>query len=96
MLLLKRLTVFIVALVVIVVSITISGLNTEKVVVDLYFVAFDISLGFALILTLFIGLLIGLLMALFSFYMPLKSQMRKLSRKNKQLLEKKRIELSND
>ncbi len=100
MLLLKRLTVFIVALVVIVISITISGLNTEKVVVDLYFMTFDISLGFALILTLFMGLLIGLLMALFSFHMPLKSQIRKLSRKlsrkNKQLLEEKRIELSND
>jgi hypothetical protein len=46
------------------------------------------------------GLLVGLLMALFSFYMPLKSQIRQLSRKNRELtrqkLDNKRLEHTND
>ncbi len=94
MLLFKRLILFVIAVSLIVFSITISGLNTDKVMVDLYFMTFELSLGFALILTLFMGLLIGLLMALFSFHMPLKSQIRKLSRKNRKLLEQKRLEFS--
>jgi len=96
MLFLKRLFVFIIAVAIIIFSITISGLNTEKVTVDLYFLSFEISLGFSLILTLFTGLIIGLLMALFSFHLPLKSQNRKLARKNRELLSQKRLELSND
>jgi len=96
MLLFKRLILFVIAVFLVVFSITISGLNTEKVIVNLYFMTFEFSLGFALILTLFVGLLIGLLVALFYFHMPLKSQIRKLSRNNKQLLEQKRLELNND
>ena len=96
MLLLKRLILFVIAVSLIIFSITISGLNTDKIMVDLYFMSLELSLGFALILTLFTGLLIGLLMALFGFHMPLKSQIRKLSRKNRQLLEQKRLDLDND
>lgn len=96
MLFLKRLFVFIIAVIIIITSITISGLNTEKVTIDLYFTTFDISLGFSIIFTLFAGLIIGLLMALFSFHMPLKSENRKLSRKNRELISQKRLELTND
>jgi uncharacterized membrane protein YciS (DUF1049 family) len=96
MLFFKRLILFIIGLLLIISSITISGLNTEKVLLDLYFIQSEISIGFLIILTLFIGLLIGLLMSLFSFHMPLKSQLRKLSRKNKELLSEKRLEISND
>lgn len=100
MLLFKRLILFVVAVAVIVVAIAISGLNTEKVLLNLYFFQIELSLGFLLILSLFLGLLIGLLMALFHFYMPLKSQLRKISRKSRQdsqkLLEQLRLEQSND
>ena len=96
MLFLKRITVFLVAVAIVVLSITISGLNTEKVFIDLYYKSFEVSLGFSLILTLFLGLLIGLLLALFGFYMPLKSRISKLSRKNRELLAQKRLELNND
>lgn len=96
MLFLKRLIVFVVAIAIIAFSITISGLNTGQVPINLYFVNFEVSLGFALILTLFTGLLVGLLLALFGFYMPLKSQIRKASRKNRELLAQKRLEISND
>jgi uncharacterized integral membrane protein len=96
MLLLKRLILFVIAVSLIIFSITISGLNTQKVSIDLYFMSFDLSLGFALILTLFLGLLLGLFMALFSFHMPLKSQNRKLSRKNRELMAQKRLEINND
>jgi len=96
MLLFKRFILSIIALGIIISSITISGLNTEKVLLDLYFFQTELSIGFLIILTLFMGLLIGLLMALFSFNMPLKSQIRKLSRKNKELLAQKRIEITHD
>lgn len=96
MLLLKRIIVFLVAVSIVIFSITISGLNTEKVLIDLYFISFEVSLGFSLIFTLFLGLLIGLFMALFGFYMPLKSRIRKLSHKNKDLLAQKRLGLNND
>jgi len=100
MLFIKRLILFIVAVAVIVLSIAMSGLNTEKVVLNLYYLQFDLSLGFLLILTLFFGLLIGLLMALFQFYMPLTSKIRQLERKNRtvsrELMDQKRIVHSND
>ena len=96
MLFFKRLILFIIALAIIIGSITISGLNTEKVLLDLYFFQSELSIGFLIILTLFMGLFIGLLMALFSFHMPLKSQIRKLSRKNKELLSQKSLEITND
>ena len=100
MLFFKRLILLIVALTVIVFSITISGLNTEKVMLNLYYFKYELSVGFLTILSLLIGLLIGLLTALFCFYMPLKSKIRKISRKNrrdnKQLLEQLRTEKSND
>jgi len=100
MLFIKRLILFIVAVAVIVLSIAMSGLNTEKVVLNLYYLQFDLSLGFLLILTLFFGLLIGLLMALFQFYMPLTSKIRQLERKNRtvsrELMDQKRIAHSND
>ena len=94
MLLLKRLVLFVVAVAVIVMAVAVSGLNTEKVTINLYF--FELTLGFALIIALIGGLLTGLLMSLFQFYMPLKSEIRKLSRKNYQQeklnLEQKRLE----
>jgi uncharacterized membrane protein YciS (DUF1049 family) len=96
MLFFKRLILFIIGLSLIISSITISGLNTQKVLLDLYFFQSELSVGFLIILTLFIGLLIGLLMALFSFHMPLKAQLRKLSRKNKELLSQNKLEISND
>ena len=96
MLLFKRLILFVIAFGIIISSITISGLNTEKVLLDLYFFQTELSVGFLIILTLFMGLFIGLLMALFSFHMPLKSQIRKLKRKNKELLTQKRLEITND
>ncbi len=100
MLFLKRLLLFLVAISVIAVSIAISGLNTGKVILNFYFFKYELSIGFALILSVFCGLFIGLLMALFSFYMPLKSQIRKVTRSNRELtrqkLEAKRIEHSND
>lgn len=92
MLLIKRLILFVIAIAVIAFAIALSGFNTEKVMLNLYYFKFELSLGFALIATLFVGLLIGLLMALFSFYMPLKSQIRKLNRKNRQLMLEKRQE----
>lgn len=101
MLILKRFLFFLVALSVIVGSIAISGLNTEKVLLNFYFFKFEFSVGFALILSVFTGLLIGLLLALFSFYMPLKSEIRKLNRKNRELTRQKldsskNLELTND
>jgi len=96
MLLFKRLILFIAAIAVIGLAITISGFNTEIVKLNLYFFQFDLSLGFVVISTLFIGLLIGLFMALFSFYMPLKSQIRQLSRKNQQMQSLARLEQSDD
>ncbi len=100
MLFFKRLILFIVAVAVIVFAIAISGLNTEKVLLNLYWFKFELSLGFLLILSLFIGLLIGLLMALFNFYMPLKSQIRKLTRQHRhvtqQALADKRSEQTDD
>lgn len=100
MLFLKRLILFVTAVVVIVLAIAVSGLNTEKVMLNLYWFNFEMSLGFLLIATLFLGLLTGLLMALFNFYMPLKSQLRKLNRKHRhlsrQVREQQRIEQSDD
>ncbi len=90
MLFIKRVILVIVSLAVVAFAITMSGLNTEKVVVNLYFFSYELSLGFVLILTLFLGLLTGLFMALFSFYLPLKSQLNKTSRKNRQLLSQLR------
>jgi len=87
MLFFKRLILFIVAVSVIVFAIAISGLNTEKVLLNLYWFKFELSLGFLLILSLFTGLLTGLLMALFNFYLPLKSLIRKLTRQNRQLTQ---------
>lgn len=96
MLFIKRLILFLVTVSVVILSIAISGLNTEKVLINLHFFSFEISLGFSLILTLFMGLLIGLLMALFGFHIPLKSEIRKLSRKNRELMSQKSQELTND
>ena len=96
MLFFKRLILFIIGLALIISSVTVSGLNTEKVLLDMYFFQSELSVGFLIILTLFIGLIIGLLMALFSFHMPLKSKLRKISRKNKELLSQKRLEITND
>ena len=86
MLFLKRVILIVMALAIVAFAITMSGLNTQQVTVDLYFLKYELSLGFVLILTLFIGLLIGLFMALFSFYMPLKSRLNKSNRQNRQLL----------
>ena len=96
MLLIKRLVLFVVAIAIIITSIAMSGLNTEKVLLNLYYLKFELSLGFLVILTLFVGLIIGLLMALFSFHMPLKSQIRKLSRNNRLLVAEKKLEHSDD
>ena len=100
MLFLKRFILFLIAVSVIVFAIAISGLNTEKVLLNFYFFSYEFSVGFALILSIFGGLLIGLLMSLFSFYMPLKSEIRKLSRKNRELTRQKldntRLEHNND
>lgn len=96
MLFIKRLVLFVVAIAIIITSIAMSGLNTEKVLLNLYYFKFELSLGFLVILTLFIGLIIGLLMALFSFHMPLKSQIRKLSRNNRLLVAEKKLEHSDD
>ncbi len=96
MLLIKRFTLIILSIAVIVFAIALSGLNTEKVLLNLYYFEFELSLGFLLMTTLFLGLLLGLFIALFSFYMPLKSQIRKLSRKNVQLMNQKRLEASDD
>jgi uncharacterized membrane protein YciS (DUF1049 family) len=96
MLIFKRLFLFIIALAIIAFSIAMSGLNNQEVILDLYFFKLELSLGFIVVATTFIGLLIGLLTALFSFYLPLKSQIRKLNRSNVQLLQQKRLENSND
>lgn len=100
MLYFKRFILFLVAVSIIVFSITISGLNTGKIVLNLYFFNFELSTGFALILSIVVGLLIGLLMALFSFYMPLKSEIRKLTRNNRELnkhkLDQNSLEHNND
>lgn len=100
MLFLKRLVLFLVAVAVVVFAITISGLNTDKVTLNFYLFSYELTIGFALILAVVGGLLVGLLMALFSFYMPLKSQIRQLSRKNRELtrqkLDNERLEHTND
>ncbi len=87
---------FTVVIAVIAFAVTVSGLNTEKVTLNLHFFTFELSLGFLLILSLFFGLLIGLLMSLFNYYMPLKLQISKLKRQNrmvqKQALVEKRLE----
>ena len=88
----KRLMLFIVVVAVIVFAIAISGLNTEKVLLNMYFFKFELSLGFLLILSLFTGLLIGLLMALFNFYMPLKSQIRNFNRQKRQVTQQERAD----
>jgi uncharacterized membrane protein YciS (DUF1049 family) len=85
MLLFKRIVVFIIALSVIVSAVTVSGLNTQKVHLDLYLYELDVSLGFLLITVLFLGLIIGLLLFLLGYYFPLTSKVRKLNRQNKQL-----------
>jgi len=96
MLFIKRLIFFLIAIFVVVAAIALSGLNTEKVLLNLYYFQFELSLGFLLILSLFMGLLIGLLMALFQFYLPMKSELRKSNRKNKQILADKRLAAPND
>ncbi|HHL31306.1 MAG TPA: DUF1049 domain-containing protein [Oceanospirillales bacterium] len=96
MLFIKRVILFIISIAVVVSAIAISGLNTDKVMLDLYLFKFELSLGFLLILSLFLGLLVGLFMALFSFYMPLKAQIRKLNRQNRQITAEKSLEISND
>ena len=100
MLFLKRLLLFLVAISVVAGSIAISGLNTEKVLINFYFFKYEFSIGFALILAVFGGLIVGLLMSLFSFYMPLKADIRKLNRTNRELsrekLDNKRLEHTND
>ena len=96
MLFIKRVILFIISIAVVVSAIAISGLNTDKVMLDLYLFQFELSLGFLLILSLFLGLLVGLFMALFSFYMPLKAQIRKLNRQNRQITAEKSLEISND
>lgn len=87
---------FVVAVAVIAFAVTVSGLNTDKVTLNLHFFTFELSLGFLLILSLFLGLIIGLLMSLFNYYMPLKLQIRKLNREKrqvqKQVLAEKRLE----
>jgi len=89
MLFLKRFILFLMALSVIVFAIAISGLNTEKVLLNFYLFSYEFSMGFAIILSLVIGLIIGLLMSMFNFYMPLKSEIRKLNRKNRELTRQK-------
>ena len=96
MLIFKRLFLFIVALAIIAFSIAMSGLNNQEVLLDLYFFKLELSLGFIVVAAVFLGLLIGLFIALFSFYLPLKAQIRKLNRSNVQLLQQKRLENSND
>ncbi len=96
MLIFKRLFLFIVALAIVAFSIAMSGLNNQEVLLDLYLFKLELSLGFIVVATVFLGLLIGLLIALFSFYMPLKAQIRKLNRSNVQLLQQKRLENRND
>jgi uncharacterized membrane protein YciS (DUF1049 family) len=85
MLLFKRIIAFIVAVFVIVSAITVSGLNTQKVHLDLYLYEFDVSLGFLMISVLFLGLIIGLIIFLLGYYLPLNSKFRKLNRQNQQL-----------
>lgn len=92
----KRLFLFIIALAIIAFSIAMSGLNNQEVLLDLYFFKLELSLGFIVVAAVFIGLLIGLFTALFSFYLPLKSQIRKLNRANVQLLQQKRLESNDD
>jgi len=96
MLFIKRLILFLIAVAIIITAITMSGLNTEKVLLNLYFFEFELSLGFLVILTLFTGLVTGLLMALFGFYVPLKSEIRKLTRSNRMLIAEKRLEAKDD
>jgi uncharacterized membrane protein YciS (DUF1049 family) len=85
MLLFKRISIFIIALSLIVSAVTVSGLNTQKVHLDLYLYQFEASLGFLLITVLFLGLILGLLVFILGYYLPLTSQVRKLNRQNKQL-----------
>jgi uncharacterized membrane protein YciS (DUF1049 family) len=85
MFLFKRIVVFIIALFAIVTAVTISGLNTQLVHLDLYLYELDVSLGLLIISVLFIGLISGLLLFLLGYYLPLTSQVRKLSRQNKQI-----------
>jgi putative membrane protein len=96
MLFIKKLIFFVVVVLLIIIAIAFSGLNTEKVMLNLYYFKFELSLGFLLILSLFLGLLIGLMMALFQFYFPMKSELRKSNRKNRQILAEKRLEAPND
>lgn len=96
MLFIKKLIFFAIAALVLISAIALSGLNTEEVVLNLHYFQFELSLGFLLILSLFSGLLIGLLMALFQFYLPMKSELRKSNRKNRQILADKRLEAPND
>ena len=97
MLLIKRIVLFIITIVLIIFAIVLSGLNPEKVLLNLYYFKLELSLGFLLIAALFIGLLCGLFLSLFSYYMPLKSKLNKLSRKNKQVLAQQRLlEQNND
>ncbi len=96
MLIFKRLFLFVIALTIIAFSIAMSGLNNQEVVLDLYFFKLELSLGFIVVATLFSGLLVGLFIALFSFHIPLKSQLRKLNRSHVQLLQQKRLENSDD
>lgn len=96
MVFIKKMIFIVIVAIVIIAAIALSGLNTEVVVLNLYYFQLEWSLGFLLILSLFIGLLIGLLMALFQFYLPMKSELRKSNRKNRQILAEKRLEAPND
>ena len=96
MLIFKRLFFLIIALAIVAFSIAMSGLNNQDVILDLYLFKMNLSLGFIVVAALFLGLLIGLFLALFSFHMPLKSEIRKLSRSNTQMLKQRRIENTND
>jgi len=96
MLIFRRLFLFVIALVIIAFSIAMSGLNNQEVLLNLYFLKLELSLGFIVVAALFTGLLVGLFSALFSFYLPLKSQIKKLNRSHVKMLQQKRLENNND
>jgi uncharacterized integral membrane protein len=60
MLFIKRLILFVVAIAIIIVSIAMSGLNTEKVLLNLYFFKYELSLGIFVIITLITGKIMAL------------------------------------
>ncbi len=80
MLWIKRVLWVLAVLMAVIVSVTVSGLNTQAVTLDLYYWRWSLTLGVAVLLALLTGVLLGWVLVLTFHVLPLKSKQRRLRR----------------